>query len=189
MKLFNLSKIIFLITVSVHLTYKSPKKQIFDSENMLEDLCIGIFVIFIISCGIYNLTRRLSTITDLPEDKLNYIFYGIATSVGDGDGFHIYHVPLFRSANYNARSKMLPIRMAGIDAPEVRGYGKPAQPKSREAKQYLAHMILKKTVRVRVLNIDMYNRILAIVYVRKCYIFWENVNFGNARRGISMCVR
>lgn len=87
---------------------------------MEEELPNNLFLIGFLLFLIYILlTRRMSTINDLPEDKLNYIFYGIATRVGDGDGFRVYHVPWFRSSNYNKHSDKLPIRLAGIDAPEV----------------------------------------------------------------------
>lgn len=129
----------------------------------------------------------MSTINDLPEKKINYIFYGIATSVGDGDGFQVFHVPWFRSSDYNRHSEKLPIRLAGIDAPEMKYFGIPAQNKSREAKEYLAKLIHKKMVRVRVLSIDIYNRINAIVYVRNGYFIWDNVNLKMLESGLA-CV-
>lgn len=144
--------------------------------------------VFLIWYMLYHIIpKRMCTIKDLPEKKYNYTFDGIVTSVGDGDGFQVFHVPWFASACYDRNSEKLPIRLAGIDAPEVRSYGNPAQPKSREAKKYLTRLIHKKVVRVRVLNIDMYDRIIAIVHVRMWFFFWINVNEKMLEAGLA-CV-
>lgn len=148
------------------------------------------FVIGAIIFSIYLfrfLTKRMSTINDLPAVK-DYIFYGIATSVGDGDGFQIFHVPWFRSSDYNRNSEKLPIRLAGIDAPEIGCFDKPAQPKSREAKEYLTKLIHTRMVRVQVLSVDIYGRINAIVHVRNWYFSWHiNVNLKMLEAGLA-CV-
>lgn len=150
-----------------------------------EHLVIGAIILLIYVFHI--ITKRMSTIKDLPDNVFDYEFSGIATRVGDGDGFQVFHVPWFRSSDFNRHSETLPIRLAGIDAPEVRGYGHPAQPKSMEAKEFLANLVHMKMVHVRVLSIDMYSRINAIVHVRKAYFFWVNVNLKMLEAGLA-CV-
>lgn len=52
-----------------------------------------------------------------------------------------------------------------MDAPEVRKFSKPAQPYAKEAKDYLKVLIYKRNINIKILSIDIYNRILASVWV------------------------
>jgi len=62
-----------------------------------------------------------------------------------------------------ANQTKLRIRLLGIDAPEV-GHGKkPGQPFREEARDYLDHLIVGKTVRVDVYGYDRYKRLLAVI--------------------------
>lgn len=135
----------------------------------------------------YRMMRRMSSVEDLPRSCRNYAFSGIVTNVGDGDGFKVFHVPFMRTASYSRGSPRLSVRLAGVDAPEVRFFNAPAQPVSKEAKEYLKAMVLNKRVRIKVLSIDMYRRILAIVYVRRGWFTWGNVNVQMVRAGMA-CV-
>jgi len=59
------------------------------------------------------------------------------------------------------------IRLLGIDAPETsKGKGEPGQPYSRKSQHYLADLVLKRTVTLKVYGRDRYDRILAVVYCR-----------------------
>ncbi|KAI2636204.1 hypothetical protein GGS21DRAFT_72948 [Xylaria nigripes] len=102
---------------------------------------------------------------------------GQVTSVGDGDNFHLFHTPGGRMAGwgwlrkipdnrFDLKNKTIPIRLAGIDAPEGPHFGRPAQPFSADALNWLSNYILGKRVRARVYKRDQYDRIVATVYVR-----------------------
>ena len=62
------------------------------------------------------------------------------------------------------------VRLVGIDAPETsqKKY-RPGQPYSQQAKEYLAGLILNKKVSIINYDLDVYNRVLGLV-------FWEGVN-------------
>lgn len=117
---------------------------------------------------------------------------GFVTSVGDGDNFHFYHTPggkllgwgIFRELPpVNKRKSViktrtgktktmlwsqetLHIRLCGIDAPECAHFGKPAQPYSDEALQWLRNRILGTSVKVLPLATDQYGRTVAEVQVK-----------------------
>lgn len=109
-------------------------------------------------------------------------FTVIVAKVGDGDGFKAMHVPLLRSkrifnesGNVMKNLPLLTFRLAGVDAPEVAAFGKPAQPFSKEAKEFLKALVLYKKVSVKIVGKDRYNRLLAFVYVGSM-CFKQNVN-------------
>jgi endonuclease YncB( thermonuclease family) len=57
------------------------------------------------------------------------------------------------------------IRLLGIDAPETsKGKGESGQPFSKQARRYLAGLILDRTVTLAVYGEDRYHRVLAVVY-------------------------
>jgi len=64
------------------------------------------------------------------------------------------------------RDQTLHIRIAGIDAPELAHFGRPAQPYGAEALVFLKHMVLGRYVRVYMYRRDQYERVVATVYVR-----------------------
>jgi endonuclease YncB( thermonuclease family) len=58
------------------------------------------------------------------------------------------------------------VRLVGIDAPELsRKKNEPGQPFSKSATQYLAKLVLKKTITIKEYGSDRYGRILAVVFV------------------------
>jgi endonuclease YncB( thermonuclease family) len=59
------------------------------------------------------------------------------------------------------------VRIAGIDAPELAHFGRPAQPGSQEAFDWLTAYIGGRRVRAYVYKRDQYDRAVATVYVRK----------------------
>lgn len=65
------------------------------------------------------------------------------------------------------KDRTIPIRIAGIDAPEGAHFGRPAQPYSSEALQWLRSYILGKRVWARIYRKDQYDRVVATVFVRK----------------------
>lgn len=118
------------------------------------------------------------------------------TRVGDGDNFHLFHqpggrltgwgwfpgrripqraalkgktvisLPVFKRSELSSLSQIA-IRIAGVDAPEGAHFGKPAQPYSAEALEWLKKYILGRRVRAYIYRRDQYERVVATVYVRR----------------------
>ncbi|KAK3952078.1 nuclease domain-protein [Pseudoneurospora amorphoporcata] len=137
---------------------------------------IGAFALF----GIWRsfLRRFRGTAYISPGFFRRRTLLGKVTSVGDGDGFHFFHTPGGRLAGWGwlrrvptarkqLRDRTIPIRIAGIDAPEGAHFGRPAQPYSKEALEWLRSYILGKRVWARIHRKDQYDRVVATVFVRK----------------------
>lgn len=146
-------------------------------------VCLPSLVCLILAF-IYKNSYRYTNYSDFT--KFPCTLKGIVTKVGDGDGFKMVHTPFFRSSDV----KNIPsnsIRLAGIDAPEVRCFDKPAQPLATEAKDYLKNMILNKQIYVKVIKLDLYKRALVIAYVKKNMLQWTNINLEIIKSGYA-CV-
>lgn len=129
--------------------------------------------------------RRHPTATSLPESfllpstrRFNKSLFGRVTSVGDADNFRLYHTPLGRLAFWGIfrkipdttkelKNQTVHIRLAGIDAPELAHFGRPAQPYSKEALDWLTSYLKGRRVRCYVHKADQYSRVVATVYIRK----------------------
>ncbi|KAG8666013.1 putative endonuclease lcl3 [Fusarium poae] len=134
-----------------------------------------------------------------PNFFRNRSIYGRVTSVGDGDNFHLFHTPGGRSLGWGwlrripetrkdlkdrtAESK-IPIRIAGVDAPECAHFGKPAQRYSAEALAWLRNYLLKRNVRAYVWRKDQYDRIVATVYTRR-WLFRRDVGLEMIKAGVA----
>jgi len=59
------------------------------------------------------------------------------------------------------------LRLAGIDAPEAAHFGRPAQPFSQEALDWLTSYVLGRRIRAYVYKQDQYGRIVATAYIWK----------------------
>ncbi|KAK1833818.1 putative nuclease domain-containing protein [Podospora conica] len=122
---------------------------------------------------------------------------GKVTSVGDGDGFHLFHTPGGRLAGWGwlrrvptdrkiLKGKTISVRIAGVDAPEAAHFGRPAQPFSGEALEFLKSYLLGKRVRAYVYKRDQYDRIVATAYVRKPPFFLrKDVGMELLKRGLA----
>lgn len=117
--------------------------------------------------------RPIHKVTDIPSSYFyRKSLLGKVTSVGDGDNFHFFHTPggilggwhwlRFppKTNQKNIRTKTLHVRLCGVDAPERSHFGKPAQPYSDEALEWLRSYILGRRVRVKPLSIDQYGRVV-----------------------------
>jgi len=104
--------------------------------------------------------------------------FGTVTRVGDGDNFHLFHTPLGRLAGWywwrkvpdtgkELKSNTIHVRLAGVDAPECAHFGRPAQPYSTEALEWLKSYVLDRRVRAYIYKKDHYDRVVATVYVRR----------------------
>ncbi|KAL2212659.1 SNase-domain-containing protein [Sarocladium strictum] len=125
----------------------------------------------------------------------NRSIFGKVTSVGDGDGFHMFHTPGGRAVGWGwlrrvpekrkeLKDRTISIRIAGIDAPECSHFGRPAQPFSAEAMQWLSSYILNRNVRTFVYRRDQYDRIVGTVYIRK-WLIRRNVGLEMVKRGLA----
>ncbi|KIW23083.1 uncharacterized protein PV07_11310 [Cladophialophora immunda] len=105
---------------------------------------------------------------------------GQVTSVGDGDNFRMYHTPGGRLAGWgwfpgrkvpankkDLKDQTIHVRLAGIDAPELAHFGRPAQPYAQEALDWLTAYIMGRRVRTYVYKADQYSRVVGTVYVWK----------------------
>ncbi|SNX83092.1 uncharacterized protein MEPE_01798 [Melanopsichium pennsylvanicum] len=104
--------------------------------------------------------RRIPTAEYVTPAVLRYrkALIGRVVTVGDADGFRFHHTPgppILRDWLYPwpprttkkgaGRTKLvretISVRIAGVDAPESAHFGKPAQPFSKEAKEFLIRMV------------------------------------------------
>ncbi|KAM0283644.1 hypothetical protein ACHAQH_002423 [Verticillium albo-atrum] len=120
---------------------------------------------------------------------------GRVTSVGDGDGFHLYHTPGGKLAGWgwlrkipegrtNLKGETISIRLAGIDAPEGPHFGRPGQPFAAEAQAHLSSYILHRRVRVHPHKRDQYNRIVATASIRPS-LFKKDVGLEMLKQGLA----
>ncbi|KAH3667420.1 hypothetical protein OGAPHI_003069 [Ogataea philodendri] len=125
--------------------------------------------------------KRINLATDIPNYwfRRRYMF-GKVTSVGDGDNFHFFHMPGGRLAGWGwlrqvpeintfrkLKNRTVSVRLCGVDAPERAHFGKPAQPFSEDALQWLRDYILGRTLYVKPLSLDQYHRVVSKVMVLK----------------------
>ena len=126
--------------------------------------------------------------------------YGYVTSVGDGDGFRLFHTPGGRLMGWGSKWRpigkqgkgkgkksegTLSVRIAGIDAPEMAHFGNPAQPHSQEAFDWLTAFVGNKFVRVFPYRKDQYERVVCAVYRRR-FGFWNtDVGLQMLKRGLA----
>ncbi|KAI8377395.1 uncharacterized protein BYT42DRAFT_342560 [Radiomyces spectabilis] len=121
--------------------------------------------------------KRYPTAGHIPPEAFarQEMIRGKVLKVGDSDNFRLYHTPgwgwgwlrKIPTTRKELRQQTIPIRIAGVDAPEGAHFGMPAQPLSAEAKKFLTNLVLNRHVQVQLLSRDQYQRIVAMAYVRK----------------------
>ena len=148
--------------------------------------------------------RRIPTAAHIPPAMLRRrALLGRVVAVGDGDNFRIFHTPGGRLAGWGwfpgrraegvgADGRALPgqsihVRIAGVDAPEMAHFGRPAQPGGREALDWLTAYVLGRRVRARLWRKDQYGRVVASVRVRRGWFppWWRDVALEMLRRGLA----
>lgn len=150
----------------------------------------------------YRLYRRIQPIHSPHLIPKHYYkkpsIYGKVTSVGDGDNFHLYHTPLGvmsgwgwmrnvpRTNQRGLKGKTLPVRLYGVDAPERSHFGRPAQPYSEEALQWLRDRILGKFVRVTPFRVDQYGRVVGKVQVYDWIFLKRDVSLEMVKYGVGV---
>lgn len=135
------------------------------------------------------------------ELTLRRTITGRVTSIGDADGFRLYHQPgppilrslLFRPPKTakELKDETLSIRLAGADAPEAAHFGKTEQPFAKEARAELTRLVSDRSVRCEVAHIDQYKRLVATPYVwQPPYIFGRtNVSLALIKKGLATVYR
>lgn len=81
----------------------------------------------------------------------------------------------------------IPVRIAGIDAPEGAHFGRPAQPHSGEALAFLREYLQGRRVRAYIYRRDQYERVVASVLVRQPPFFFprRDVGLEMLKRGLA----
>lgn len=77
------------------------------------------------------------------------------------------------------------MRIAGVDAPELAHFGKPAQPGGQEALEGLRKLVLHRYVRARVWRKDQYERVVASVSVRNWFGWRKDVGMDMLKTGLA----
>ncbi|EJT97123.1 SNase-domain-containing protein, partial [Dacryopinax primogenitus] len=103
---------------------------------------------------------------------------GKVTSVGDADNFRLFHTPVLTRGRWRKvpqtaqelKDQTIHIRLAGVDAPELAHFGRPAQPYGQEALAWLKSMIEGKTVYCQLFRRDQYGRVVATCVVPRWYL-------------------
>ncbi|KAF9332914.1 putative endonuclease lcl3 [Podila minutissima] len=106
--------------------------------------------------------RRIPTPAYMTPNMLRgkRIMRGKVTSVGDSDNFRFYHTPggiwagwgWLRHVPTTRKALMeqtIPVRIAGVDAPENAHFGMPAQPFGKESLAWLRHELNGKSVLIQ----------------------------------------
>ncbi|KAK5113118.1 hypothetical protein LTR62_003697 [Meristemomyces frigidus] len=144
--------------------------------------------------------RRIRTAGYIkPTDFHKRSLYGYVTSVGDGDGFHLYHTPGGRLAGWGwykgrkpqeldrkqLKEQTVSVRLAGIDAPECAHFGNPDQPFGPEALAWLRDAIQGRYVRMTVHKVDQYQRVVGTAYRRKWGFLKSDVGLEMLKCGLA----
>jgi micrococcal nuclease len=74
----------------------------------------------------------------------------------------------------------LKVRLYGIDAPETQKGNKPGEPFGNASKDYLASLVSQRSVRVEILDIDRYRRMVAILWLAERNVNQEMIAAGMA---------
>lgn len=129
--------------------------------------------------------------------------YGYVTSVGDGDNFRLFHTPGGRLMGWGWLRQIgqknkktgkrriggtegtLHVRIAGVDAPECAHFGRPEQPHSKEALEWLRSFVGQRYVRVYPYRRDQYDRVVCTVVRRRWLVWKQDVGLTMLKRGLA----
>jgi endonuclease YncB( thermonuclease family) len=111
-----------------------------------------------------------SLVLSIPSHAVIRTVEGKVTKVADGDTLTIV----------TPEGTKLKVRLYGIDTPEIRHNVRQGQPYGEEAKQALTALTLGKKVKVEIVDIDRYRRMVGIVYESGVNINREMVKDGYA---------
>ncbi len=101
------------------------------------------------------------------------------------DQFRVIRVTDGDTIKITGNDVKMTIRLVGIDAPETsKKKNQPGQPFSRKSTNYLASLVLNKSVEVKSYGTDRYGRTLGVVFVGD-----KNVNLEMVKAGLSEVYR
>lgn len=83
------------------------------------------------------------------------------------------------------KGKTMHVRLAGVDAPEAAHFGRPAQPYSQEAIDWLKAAVLGRWVRVWPYREDQYKRVVSSVHRRRFIFFKRDVGLDMLKAGLA----
>lgn len=144
--------------------------------------------------------RRIPTVDYLkPGLFRRRSIYGYVTRVGDGDNFHLFHTPggrlmgwgwlpgrkVQRLKSKELKNRTVHVRIAGVDAPEAAHFGRPSQPYSQEALDWLKGTVLHQYVRAYPYSRDQYERVVSSVFKRKWVFFKSDVGLNMIKQGMA----
>ncbi|MGE3550908.1 MAG: thermonuclease family protein [Geobacter sp.] len=95
---------------------------------------------------------------------------GVVTKVSDGDTIQVV----------DSLGTKLKVRLYGIDAPETAKGNRPGQPHGEESYKALQAKILRQKIRLDVLDIDKYRRLVALVWLADRNMNLEMISEGHA---------
>ncbi len=121
--------------------------------------------------------------------------WGKVTSVGDADNFRVFHTPGGRWLGWEwlravptekkaLKDATVHVRIAGVDAPEMAHFSKPAQPFSQEAYDWLHSYVMDRHVRVYLYSRDRFERVVGSVKVWR-YLIPRDVGYQMIKRGLA----
>ncbi len=113
-------------------------------------------------------SKALNTAQDIPSHyfKVKKEITCVVVKVTDGDTYRLRHVTRWRpSASFdgNLKDNTIVVRIAAVDTPETAKYGKTGQPFGKEAMEFAHEKLLGKTVKVKLLSLDQYGRVIGLV--------------------------
>jgi len=143
--------------------------------------------------------KQFNTAGDIPSHFVENrkSIYGKVIRVIDGDTVRIRHAPtgpLFSSLlpprdapPYQGKlsEHTISVRLYGVDAPETAKFGNPGMPHAEDAKRAVSELVLGKIVRVKILRVDQYGRIVGRVQVRRG-TFLSALNYTLPLRDVSV---
>ncbi|KAJ1973624.1 putative endonuclease lcl3 [Dimargaris xerosporica] len=139
---------------------------------------------------VYRGTRRFPTADHIPPHWMEQRkpIRGQVVRISDSDNVRIYHTPWLwygkiPDLNREYMKKSIHVRLAGVDAPESSYFSMPSQPFAAEAKEWIAHKLQDRRVKVIPCGKDRYNRLLGMVYVRSWLGLWQNVSLQMVQAG------
>lgn len=158
---------------------------------------VPVIVLTSASLAVYHVyrrnLRRYATIDHLPaiiySGKNTRGLLGQVTSVGDGDNFRFFHTPGGRLSGWgwlrtvpadkkDLKGQTIHVRIAGVDAPELAHFGKPAQPYGQEALDWLRDYLMGRRVRIYIHSRDRFDRVVANPKIRTWPFKWIKRDVG-----------
>ncbi|SCU93749.1 LANO_0E04698g1_1 [Lachancea nothofagi CBS 11611] len=125
---------------------------------------------------------KLDKVDEDRKDSINWLLSAFSKNrIKEKDKFLALSVP------YKGKRSLptISIRLCGVDAPERAHFGNAAQPFSEEALIWLRHTILGRTVSVKPLAIDQYNRCVAKVEFWT-WTGWKNLSLEMVKNGLAV---